>query len=606
MSSHDDLGARKASTGQPLGDLMLAQALEACIRAERAHGGSSAEIIEHAPASQRAELQRLMVLVHELESSVHRVTPAPEFRVAARARVMATLGGQADSPFERGAHLTTIGGPARGARRRPRRWVVRVGAGLLVALMATSATVTASASALPGDPLYGLKQAQEELSLRLASDDPARVLAHLRRADARLDETARLLEQGRTSEAVDTAQRYDQSVERATTTFVVTIDFSDAARPNPLETKLGEQQDRLEAILQVAPAPARPDLREALATTERGRELMADPRPVERALGRRPSRAAAAAAAVPTSHVEEQPTPVPTLPPTAVSPNPTSIAVLARHEDQDADLEAGAVARASDGPGSSGDREADVENDNEDQPQVALRPNSGNSGQGTGRGQGASVGDRGSGQSRGQDGQGEDAPRVARNDATAGSGDGGDGGREADAVAAQRSPDLRSADRGGDDDRRPSDIDSEQGDDRGRGQNTQDNRPVVAEVTLPPVAPATEARNPGPSESGNTGNAGATSGSNSGTGGGEGGVHQTPVEQVAPTDDRAAGPATSIGPTNSAPSGQARATATPTPTVRRSGGDGKSGDIRTGQTNSGDSGVMPEDSHKSGSDDADR
>src|SRR5205085_6227757 len=116
-----------------------------------------------------------------------------------------------------------------------------------------------------------LKQAQEELNLRLAADDQGRVLALLRNADARLDETQRLLQQGRTSEAVETAQRYDQSVERATTALVVTLAPGEASgRFEPLESKLGEQQQRLEAIIQTAPEPARPDLREALATTARG------------------------------------------------------------------------------------------------------------------------------------------------------------------------------------------------------------------------------------------------------------------------------------------------------------------------------------------------
>ena len=132
---------------------------------------------------------------------------------------------------------------------------MRGSAGLLAALVAVSANLTASASALPGDALYGVKQAQEELGVRLATDDQARVLAHLRRADARLDETARLLAQGRTSEAVETAQRYDQSVERATTTYVVSLDFASprGGASGPRRDQAGEQQEQLEAILDAAP-----------------------------------------------------------------------------------------------------------------------------------------------------------------------------------------------------------------------------------------------------------------------------------------------------------------------------------------------------------------
>ena len=47
-----------------------------------------------------------------------------------------------------------------------------------------------------------VREAQEELGVRLATDDQARAMALLHRADARLDETARLLQQGRTDEAL--------------------------------------------------------------------------------------------------------------------------------------------------------------------------------------------------------------------------------------------------------------------------------------------------------------------------------------------------------------------------------------------------------------------
>ena len=53
----------------------------------------------------------------------------------------------------------------------------------------------------------GLKQAQEELGVRLAADDQQRALALLRQANARLDETTRLLQQGRTLDATATTLR---------------------------------------------------------------------------------------------------------------------------------------------------------------------------------------------------------------------------------------------------------------------------------------------------------------------------------------------------------------------------------------------------------------
>ena len=52
------------------------------------------------------------------------------------------------------------------------------------------ATLTASANALPGEALYPVKQAKEEVAVRMAADDQARALALVQRANARLVTTA--------------------------------------------------------------------------------------------------------------------------------------------------------------------------------------------------------------------------------------------------------------------------------------------------------------------------------------------------------------------------------------------------------------------------------
>ncbi len=353
---------------KPDGDLLLAQALDACLSAEQAEPGSSAAIIARQPAWARGDLRAMVALAHSLEASAAGVGPSAEFTTAARERLLQRSAGEAT--VLGGPHLTAVEGLSRVRGRRRWKLLARGSVGLFAAVMALGATLSASASSLPGDPLYTVKQAQEELNLRLATDDQARVLALLRRADARLDETSRLLQQGRTSEAVEVAQRFDQSVERATTAFVVTVDrHDDPERYEHLQSALGEQQQRLETIIQSAPEPARPDLREALTTTERGRELMADPRPVERALGLRQRPQAAAAA--PTSHAEEEPTAVPTatsVPPTPVPPTATPVVVVASR-----------AAHSNDDDERDRDRE-------DDRPAVAITRPSNNSNGNTGRG----------------------------------------------------------------------------------------------------------------------------------------------------------------------------------------------------------------------------
>jgi hypothetical protein len=192
--------------GQLTRDLVLAQALDACLRAERARPGAADEVIARAPVATRAELRRLVNLARALRERAPEGVPSPIFRAAARQRLMQRIGGESPPAV---VPLPSAG-PGGPAQARPaflrRRWVWRIAAGLLAATVAVVATLTTSASALPGDPLYGLKTAREELDLRLATDDQAEVLSMLQRADARLDETSRLLARGRMTEALQTTQ----------------------------------------------------------------------------------------------------------------------------------------------------------------------------------------------------------------------------------------------------------------------------------------------------------------------------------------------------------------------------------------------------------------
>lgn len=347
-----------SSPREPTRELLLAQALDACIEAERRAPGSAAELIARQPAWARDELRRLVDLAGSLDSAAASTVMSEDFRAAARERLMQRIAGRPGvvSGPAAGGWLTPVpseSGNVHRIVRRPARWMWRgAGGGLLAAALVAAATLSASASALPGDALYGLKQAQEELGVRLAADDEARALALLRQADARLDETARLLDQGRTTESAAVAQRYDEVVERATSAYVVSMDESQRGdtASTQMDTKLSEQQDQLQALLQTAPEPARADLREALVATERGRALVSDPRPVERALGRGTS-PRPAAAALPTMAVEDEPTPVPTatpVPPTpvpvVVAEAPTATAVVAETHEVERGEDRAAVA----------------------------------------------------------------------------------------------------------------------------------------------------------------------------------------------------------------------------------------------------------------------
>ncbi len=98
---------------RPARDLLLAQALDACIAAERRLPGSSQEIIARQPAWARADLYRLLGLAGSLDAAASNAIMTSEFRVAARARLMQRIGGDTAPIFrpDERARRTTIPPP---------------------------------------------------------------------------------------------------------------------------------------------------------------------------------------------------------------------------------------------------------------------------------------------------------------------------------------------------------------------------------------------------------------------------------------------------------------------------------------------------------------
>jgi hypothetical protein len=242
-------------------DLLLAEALERTLVQRGSTAGGT------------PELTGLLTLARTLEASARGVAPSAEFRAAARERLVRRMGPVVSAsrlgvaPVVSASPLRApwvAGQPRRGLRPvvdRIALWSARLAAGIATLSLAGAAAVNASASALPGEPLYAIKQAGEALAVQAAYGDEARQQVLLRQADTRLDETAWLLEQGRDTEAAATALRYDEAVDRAA-----------AASPpaEAMETTLQVDRARLTELLQRAPLPARGGLERALTATERG------------------------------------------------------------------------------------------------------------------------------------------------------------------------------------------------------------------------------------------------------------------------------------------------------------------------------------------------
>src|ERR1051325_4534947 len=108
--------------------------------------------------------------------------------------------------------------------------------------LAGAAATSAAASALPGDPLYAVKQVTEAVELRVAPTDSAREAVLLNQADTRVDEAARLLEGDHAAEAAVTAARYADALAELTAT----------SESDTVQLKLRTNEVRLSALLQSA------------------------------------------------------------------------------------------------------------------------------------------------------------------------------------------------------------------------------------------------------------------------------------------------------------------------------------------------------------------
>jgi hypothetical protein len=121
-----------------------------------------------------------------------RVDERPDFRSDLRSRLLAQVG------------------PVAETRRSTPWWSLRVPrfalAGVAVVAMLFGGTGLAAAGSLPGEPLFEVKRAAEELALALAFDDETRVQRLADQASARLAELRRADGPGKSAAALESAR----------------------------------------------------------------------------------------------------------------------------------------------------------------------------------------------------------------------------------------------------------------------------------------------------------------------------------------------------------------------------------------------------------------
>ena len=159
-------------------------------------------------------------------------------------------------------------------RARGRRIAAVVTASLVALVALAFGGDLASRSALPGDALYALKRAAEEVGLATTFDEQARAQRHLELATARVGEVEQLVARDAAT-GVDPAlvedaiTGFESSTGEGSRTLLAAQDASGPAVLGDLQAWASEQAARLSALRSALPAPAVGDVDSSIALLDR-------------------------------------------------------------------------------------------------------------------------------------------------------------------------------------------------------------------------------------------------------------------------------------------------------------------------------------------------
>ena len=158
--------------------------LELCLD-RMAKGDTIEQCLESYP-EQAAELEPLLTAALCAAKASSVIEPRPEFQRLAKQRLLSTIAAKEKKKIE---HRMPFWG-------WQRRWAVALTV-VLVILLAGVSTVTASASSLPGDTLYPVKTATEDVQGFFTFGSEAKANFYTKLAQRRLDELKLLVEKNR-------------------------------------------------------------------------------------------------------------------------------------------------------------------------------------------------------------------------------------------------------------------------------------------------------------------------------------------------------------------------------------------------------------------------
>jgi hypothetical protein len=189
----------------------------------------------------------------------------PEFAMVSEDRLLRRIKARVSGSTQRDSR---IAGPARRVWLRP---VALIAAVAVLVVFASGLSVTsASAQALPGDALYPVKQAIEEISLvfSTSSAGDAALLADF--TDERLEEISRLAGKDREADLIAGLGYYDKALSR----LDAAVDQlpPESAQLNDIQARLARQTEVLLALRERLPDPAKSALDRAVEHSQESKE----------------------------------------------------------------------------------------------------------------------------------------------------------------------------------------------------------------------------------------------------------------------------------------------------------------------------------------------
>jgi hypothetical protein len=162
-------------------------------------------------------------------------------------------------------------------RARVRITIAGLAAAVVVALGGASA-IAASSSALPGEPLYGLKRSVERVGLAMHRGDSSRAEFHLKLATRRLAEIQALIAAGLDASEASAAFEAELAAAESHTLSAQSLGQDTSALLEHIQAEFSKHIGRLTDLLVQVPAEAQDAIRHAIERTSKAEERVLEGR----------------------------------------------------------------------------------------------------------------------------------------------------------------------------------------------------------------------------------------------------------------------------------------------------------------------------------------